>query len=275
MNWESYMRENQGLTERTIEEYKKDMTDFREWMAGYQTKVADEDINCAIIQGYINACKRGGQAATTIKRKVSSIRNYFGYMKKTGIRKDNPATDIDTPRVRMKLTEVPDMDKVRSYLEEVPKHREDVLLQAITALITTTGVRISEALSISRNDINKNEMSITIHGKGQRERKVYYSASTRDYLNAWCKLHGGNMIFQGWSDRDIRDLMRAKIKTNGRALHPHALRHLFASQAYDNGAELNMVKALLGHADIKSTQRYVHVAPKRAREATMRFAPQI
>ena len=275
IKWVNHLLTTRRLSERTVQEYEKDLNNFRKWMSQYKTKVEDEWISSTMIQGYINELTKRGTQASTIKRIVCSLRSYFTYLVKQGKRPQDPTKGIDTPVLRNKLTEIADINKLRDYLSKPAAHKEDYLLQAITSLLTTTGLRISEALSITREDINKEDRSIKIHGKGQRERYVYYDETTRNKLNAWVKVRNDGEIFQGWTDRDIRDLMKAKLPKSERAIHPHTLRHTFATEVYNKGCDLETLKAMLGHAQSKTTERYVHVAKERAQSEWEKYRVQL
>lgn len=275
IKWVNHLLTTRRLSERTVQEYEKDLNNFRKWMSQYKTKVEDEWISSTMIQGYINELTKRGTQASTIKRIVCSLRSYFTYLVKQGKRPQDPTKGIDTPVLRNKLTEIADINKLRDYLSKPAAHKEDYLLQAITSLLTTTGLRISEALSITREDINKEDRSIKIHGKGQRERYVYYDETTRKKLNAWVKVRNDGEIFQGWTDRDIRDLMKAKLPKSERAIHPHTLRHTFATEVYNKGCDLETLKAMLGHAQSKTTERYVHVAKERAQSEWEKYRVQL
>lgn len=275
IKWVNHLLTTRRLSERTVQEYEKDLNNFRKWMSQYKTKVDDEWISSTMIQGYINELTKRGTQAATIKRIVCSLRSYFEYLVKQGLRPQDPTKGIDTPVLRNKLTEIADINKLRDYLSKPAAHKEDYLLQAITSLLTTTGLRISEALSITREDINKEDRSIKIHGKGQRERYVYYDETTRNKLNAWVKVRNDGEIFQGWTDRDIRDLMKAKLPKSERAIHPHTLRHTFATEVYNKGCDLETLKAMLGHAQSKTTERYVHVAKERAQSEWEKYRVQL
>lgn len=274
MKWQEYLQINRRMSERTQWEYSKDLEDFDRWMNTAETKVDDKDIDTRIVELYIAMMSQRNLATSTIKRRVSALRSYFAYLQRIGIRNDNPALSVETPRLTLKLVKPCRLETLTAYLKKPAITEADKMLHAVTALIVSSGLRISECLNIDLKDVNAREKSIKIAGKGARERIVYYNETARQHLNRYAAGKTGR-IFADWSDRDVRDLMQAEMRENGHGIHPHQLRHAYATELLNNGADLMTIKTLLGHQQIGTTARYMHVATARTRQEYEKYSPRI
>lgn len=270
----AYQKTNRGLSETTLKEYFKDLKEFSKWLdesnSGKSVTTATQHETTA----YVTAMAERGLKPTTIRRRMSAIRTFSRWLMMSEFRTDDYARYTQTPKVREQLPKLADVDMVRHYLEAPCLHAEEKILKAITALILTTGLRISEALSIDTKDIDKEHHTIKVTGKGGKERIVSYTEETGSYLNKMLGKRRG-VIFAGWSALDIRTLMAHYIRKDGRGIHPHQLRHTFASIMVEGGCELPTLARILGHNDITTTQRYIHVSDRSAKQAVLQFAPSL
>lgn len=272
--WQNHLIVSRRMSERTSSEYLKDVQEFEKWKRQYITKVALKDTSREMIIGYVAAMGARNLSTATIKRRVSSLSSLFAYMMQVGVMENNPTTGIELPRLQQRLPRPAQLATIQKYLQTPCESDGDKMLHAVVALMTCTGIRISECLSIDTHDVKPQEMAILIHGKGAKERYVYYDQSTREHLNNFSKGKKGR-IFEGWSDRDVRDLMQYYIREDGRGIHPHQLRHTFATECLNNGADLPTIAALLGHAHTTTTERYTHIAHARQKAVAQQYRPTL
>lgn len=270
----NYQRDVKGLQRSTLIEYTKSLTDFQTWFLDNIPGCRWNNVTLTVVNGYVADLSQRKIEPATIRARVSAIRTYSKWQYMTQQRTEDWARYAQTPKLRQKTMQIADLDVVRAYLQAVPTDADDRRLKAITALMLTTGLRISEALAVKTSDIDKAKKRIHIVGKGLKERYVYYQADTAAYLNKMLGRCSG-LLFDGWTARDCRESMYQHMRAQGRGYHPHMLRHLFATTMIDEGVDLHTLADLLGHTTIKTTEKYLHTSSTRASQATAQGAPRL
>ena len=225
--------------------------------------------------------ERGRYAPRTVARKISCVRQFYLFQLREGVRHDNPATRLEAPRLNKTLprflseSEVSDLLDACSVPEGVSNTqlRRRLVARAALELLYTSGLRISELLTLPREALGKGDHMIVVRGKGGRQRLVPLSESAREAVKSLLQKQKNEAsrspyLFPGRVptkpmtrqafDRILRDVaLRAGIDPI--RLSPHVLRHSFATHLLAHGADLRALQVLLGHADIATTQIYTHV----------------
>lgn len=269
-----------GAAANTIAAYKRDLEEFFAMMSARGRRpasVATEDI-----RHYVTRLADAGFAATTAARRLSAIRQYFGFLFAEGARPDDPTAMVDGPRLGRPLPKVLDEAEVEMLIaaaKELPGS-EGTRLTAMIELLYASGLRVSELVTLPLAAVARNPDVIVVRGKGGRERMVPLTRPARRALQAYCDIRDefvpagvrSPWLFpsSGKEGHLTRQRFGQMLKSladacgiDRRKLSPHVLRHAFASHLLANGADLRSVQQMLGHADISTTQIYTHVLDER------------
>lgn len=266
----SQLHERQ-LSANTVNAYARDLTVLESWR---KDKNFDEwqQFSPADIRDIAATAFRRGQSPSSIQRLLSSIRNFFKYLIREGLLENNPAQDISAPKKSRRLPRVLDIDEI-SHLLNIPG--DDALAKrdrAILELFYSSGLRLSELTGLNLHDLDLAEGSARVIGKGNKQREVPVGKMARQALSEWLKVRGEllkgdtSAIFisklgKRLSVRSIQSRIDHWSKQLGlhQHVHPHMLRHSFASHMLESSGDLRAVQELLGHADISTTQIYTHL----------------
>lgn len=216
---------------------------------------------------------QSGIAGRTVAKDIAALRSFFRFLCVTGVRTDDPVSLLENPSRGMHLPQVLSPDQVETLLAAIETDSaEGVRDRALFELVYSCGLRISEAVSLSVNDVRFDEKIVIVYGKGGKERMVPFGP----YSDRWLKRYvaearpklsshlSGNVLFLGRKGKPLTrktawDRFHALTLRTGIASKIHTLRHSFATHLLAGGADLRSVQELLGHADISTTQIYTHV----------------
>ena len=211
-----------------------------------------------------------GLSPRTLQRLLSSARSFFAYLEKQGLIQANPAANVRSPKIRGKLPGALDADKTAKLFDLAAKTPLDKRDLAMAELFYGSGLRLSELVAVDLGDLDLDAGFVTVIGKGSKTRQAplgsHCIAAIRAYLAARGPLPPGAPLFAGRGGRRIaRRTVQQRLKRMGALqlgsseLHPHMLRHSFASHLLESSGDLRAVQELLGHADISTTQIYTHL----------------
>jgi len=252
--------------------YLSDLRQLAAWLleSGKSLDTADRDD----LRGFL-AARFGANQPATLARKQASLRAYYEHRVRMGHLADSPARRLISPRRRRTLPNVVSVDDVFALLD-TPNARTAAGLRDRCALelLYGAGLRVSELVGLDLPDLIDGATAVRVRGKGGKERVVPLVAKARAALQAWLarreELGSGPALFLNrrggrLTTRSVaRHLARyALICGTQRHVHPHALRHSFATHLLDMGADLRGIQELLGHASLSTTQRYTHVSSER------------
>jgi len=276
------MTAERGVAPNTIEAYRRDLSEFFAIMSGrgrHETSVTTDDI-----RHYVTRLAEAGFAASTAARRLSAVRQYFGFLFAEGIRPDDPTALVDSPRLGRPLPKIlseEEVDTMIAAAQEMPGP-EGLRLTALLELLYATGLRVSELVTLPLAAALRDPEVIVVRGKGGRERMVPLTDSARDAVSEYCEVRDyfapigdrGTWLFpsRGKEGHLTRQRFGQMLKEladecglERRKVSPHVLRHAFASHLLAHGADLRSVQQMLGHADISTTQIYTHVLDARLR----------
>lgn len=250
----NYLNHAKGASPLTCLAYKKDLHAFAIWAKAQDNNITWRTVTKGFIEAYRNQLEADGKSIATVKRHISCLRGFYRWMQAAMGEKENPAKYVETPKAKKLLPETLSKADILTAIGKTDKRTK-----ALITLLYETGVRISEALNITTGDVNKQDCSIRIYGKGAKERIVYYGKATRNALNEYAKGRKG-FVFVGLTQREARKNIAAAFSNSEAKASPHRLRHSFATSMVANGADLNTVRLLLGHENLNTTQVYLHTA---------------
>lgn len=246
----NYLQHNKGYSVQTCTEYRKDLEKFVQWLRGSTQIERWGMVTKDVIDSWVWDMSVNDLAPCTIKRRVSALRGLYQYAWVKGLCTDNPAKYVSTPKKGHRLPKTADVDKLWQAIRNVGTDGETKLALAIMA---ETGVRLGELLEMRVNDVNLGERSITVRGKGNKERKVYYGDMTAELIGR-CVVIGGGFLISS-SARELRYKVHAATGAS-----PHNIRHTWATVMLNNGCPLESISKLMGHASVKTTEIYAEVA---------------
>jgi integrase/recombinase XerC len=258
--------------------YRRDVTQFIEYLEAEDLL----DLDTKIGFSYISALYETGLAQSSVSRKVSSLRSFMRFIQLNYGAKNNPFINIRIKRTSSKLPSFLMFSEVEQLLGSFDQSDLGFRNRVLVELMYACGLRVSEASGLRMRDINFDDRSILVMGKGSKERYLFYYESLSPLLAQYIEtirpnfLKGSttdylflNRSGKPLSDRGIQHIFkvageRAGLRTH---LHPHMLRHSFATHLLDNGANLRVVQMLLGHESISTTQIYTHVSTETLRKS--------
>ena len=269
---------------RTMDAYRRDLASFAATLDGTVSTAS-----AAQIEAWLAAMRADGRAASTIARRLAAVRSYFRHLTLVGARQDNPAAGITGPRrprtVPRTLSPAEAERLVQAASGTTPRAMRD---QALVELLYGAGLRVSEAVGLVKAAVDLEGRVVRVVGKGGKERLVplgrpaaeavrRYLALGRPHLDhrhrpdLFLNARGGALTRSG-AFLILRRLADRAGLEPGR-VHPHLLRHSFATHLLEGGADLRSVQEMLGHADVSTTERYTHVSDRHRREAYFRAHP--
>ncbi len=272
------------LAPHTVEAYRRDLTALAAWLKHSPSTAATEELECHLAE-----LRAQGLAASTIARRTAALRSFFRHQVLLGARRDNPAAELELPRRRRTLPRTLSPGEAERLVEAAagttPRSLRD---RALVELLYGAGLRISEALGLDRAGVDLESRLVRCVGKGGKERIVpigreavealrRYLARGRPYLDRrhrpelFLNARGGPLTRAG-AFLILRTLA-AKAGLEPERIHPHLLRHSFATHLLEGGADLRSVQEMLGHADLATTELYTHVTDRRRRELYYRAHP--
>jgi integrase/recombinase XerD len=269
---------------RTVEAYRRDLGAFADWLGRPPATVTTEEL-----ERYLAELRAAGLAGTTIARRVAALRSFFRHQQLLGARTDNPAAELDLPRRRRKLPRTLSPGEAERLVEAAngvtPRDLRD---RALVELLYGAGLRVSEAVGLDKASVDLDARLVRAVGKGNKERVVpigrqaaeavrRYLARGRPYLDKrhrpelFLNARGGPLTRAG-AFLILRTLA-GKAGLEPERVHPHLLRHSFATHLLEGGADLRSVQEMLGHADLATTELYTHVSDRRRRELYFQAHP--
>ena len=286
-----------GASPHTVAAYRNDLTQLTEHVAGAHVdgrRVFDwAQIDRTLLGNYVASLYDRGYSATTVARKVASIKSFFGYLAEEGQVTDDPTEQLASPHIGRSLPKFLSVDEVHRLLDEpgrVPTP-DGVRDAAMLELLYASGLRVSEMMNLNLRDVNIAEGYVRCLGKGSKERVVplHHKAITAvgDYVQQarpkllqpgqyeeaalFLNRRGERLTRQGFWLILKGYALKAGITS---AITPHTLRHSFATHLLEGGASLRNVQELLGHASIATTQVYTHLTTDRIRQEYERAHPR-
>ena len=284
------MAAERGASQHTLDAYRRDLADYAAFLKrrerGAANAVTDD------IRAYLASLSARGMAASTMARRLSAIRQLHRFLFLEGVRTDDPTTHVDGPKLPRPLPKLLEEAEVLALIEAARARTgpEAVRLTALLELLYATGLRVTELASLPLSGLASDRGAITVRGKGGKERMVPIGSRAQEALAAWLLVRPGfardpsrlRWLFPSRSRNGhvtrqrVAQLLKELAVEAGldpARISPHVLRHAFASHLLAHGADLRAVQAMLGHADIATTQIYTHVQTERLATVVARHHP--
>lgn len=267
----NHLRHERRLSPHTLTNYQRDLMRFISW-SQERGLSAWREINPHLVRSYVAVRHRSGMAGKSLQRELSSLRSLFNYLLREGEVTNNPAQGVRAPKVVRKLPDTLDADQLGHLLDQVPDTPLEVRDWAIMELFYSSGLRLAELVALDLGDIDLDDATLEVTGKGAKTRRAPIGRKAQQALRVWLKTRTElaapleQALFVSQRGRRIspravqQRIQRRGVEGSGRSdVHPHMLRHSFASHLLESSGDLRAVQELLGHADISTTQIYTHL----------------
>lgn len=288
-----------GVSKATYDAYRRDTLDYLLYLK--KNNINYTQISIKELDSYFNYLKKNDISARAISRKISTLRGYYNFLISEKIIKENPVLFIAKPQFSSKLPNYLDAQEFETLVSSIIEGTslEDIRLKAMILLTYSTGLRVSELVSIrlSQLDLNIHTLKfksneLIVRGKGNKERIVILSKKSIEYIQNYLQIRE-NYINKS-NDKSLSYLFPSKSKEGHMTrqnfgnilknvalksgldpskISPHVLRHSFATKLLDSGADLRSVQELLGHSDIMTTQIYTHIKDSKLRKIITEIHP--
>ena len=273
-NFLQYCRFEKTLTNQTIQDYKEDFLQFQRY---YPHKKELTDLNKNDLNDFSYDQALNGLSPATIARRIATIKNFYMFLESDNLAKSIISEEITIPKKDKTLPQVLSEEEINQLLNAPDLTSEKGIRDyAVLEILYSCGLRVSEATNLQINQINEQEEIINILGKGKKERIVPIRKSAlkavKTHINEVRNKHlviDKKAVFIGKNGKRMSRqalynivVNNAKLAGIQKEIHPHTLRHSFATHLLDNGADLRVVQELLGHTNIGTTQIYTHVTTK-------------
>lgn len=266
------------LAPRTVEAYRRDLTALAVWLRHSPATATREEL-----ERYLAELRAEGLAASTIARRLAAVRAFFRHRVLVGAAAENPAADVALPRRARRLPRTLSPGEAERLVEAASGTKpRDLRDRALVELLYGAGLRVSEAVGLERGGVDLDERLVRSIGKGGKERIVPLGRSAAEALRRYLsrgrpfldRRHRPDLFLNAQGGALTRAgaflilrRLAAKAGLEPGRVHPHLLRHSFATHLLEGGADLRSVQEMLGHADLATTELYTHVTDRRRREA--------
>lgn len=298
-----YLRAVRNASPLTTSGYRTDLGQFVEYLSPPGTEpLALSQIDHRVIREFLGHLHDRKVQKATAARKLSSIRSFFKFCGREGLVRDNPARLVSTPKLPKRLPSVLSAEEMNAFLDVVAKAKSErpragraartdvevgLLLsrdRAILELLYASGLRVSELTGLNLADMDRKEQMLRVIGKGNKERIVPYGSKAEEALEKYWPIRSellrkagkrgvAEAVFLNYAGgrltrRSVARIVKRYVRLVNLNwdLHPHSLRHAFATHLLSDGADLRAIQELLGHASLSTTQRYTHASIRQLME---------
>ena len=308
----AYLRAVRNASPSTLRSYQLDLEQFLGYLAPPGAKsVALEHVDHRLIREFLGHLHHRGLQKSSIARKLASLRSFFKYCVREGVLAQSPARLVSTPKLPKRIPSIPSTEEMGVFLDQLtsageaavplrprpgaPKDESRLLVKrdrAILELLYSSGLRVSELTGLNVGDIDRKGMMLRVLGKGNKERIVPFGSKAEQALDAYWPVRA-DLLYRGRGRTDPEAVIlnfagrRLNQRTVGRIvkkyvrlininwdLHPHSLRHAFATHLLADGADLRAIQELLGHASLSTTQKYTHATIRQLMEVYDKAHPR-
>ena len=280
VSFEKYLRYERRYSDHTVRSYTNDLEQFSVYLTAQLGMTDEIGLKHFHVRSWIVHLMQDNYTAKTVNRKISTLKSYFKYLKKSGHIKSNPTAKVIAPKIAKRLPVVVREERIEDLLDrEIDQNDfESVRNQLVIDLLYTTGIRRSELINLKESDINYSLRHIKVLGKGNKERIIPISHKLIESIKLYLELKESEQLNESKFlittskgkksyPKLIYNIVHAQLSTVStvKKRSPHILRHSFATHLANQGAELNAIKEIMGHANLSATEIYMHNSIDRLR----------
>ncbi len=266
-----YLKNERRYSSHTVNNYRRDLQRLAEYCVSHQISHWRE-LQTPLLRSFISLLHRRGLSGKSIHRLLSAVRSFYRFLMREELANHNPALGLSAPKTQKKLPKVLSVDQISRLLDIDSKDPLDIRDCAMMELLYSSGLRLSELTALDLNDVSYTDKLIQVIGKGAKTRTLPVGRYALDALRRWLKVRdqlaktGELALFisqsgKRLSARSVQLRVEKWAQRQGvtQAVHPHMLRHSFASHLLESSGDLRAVQELLGHASLSTTQIYTHL----------------
>lgn len=270
-----YLEVEKGLANNTLDAYRRDLSAFLDFCSSLGAEELPQ-IQRTHLNSYILELREKKYSATSVMRKIASLRGFFKWICASEICTQNPTLTLEQPKIPRKLPKIMTVNEIENILREDLTKTQRLIIE----LLYGCGLRVSELVNLKINSIDLSANYLKCSGKGSKERLVPLGGKAKSALNEYFvqrdflvkknNLDTKTLLISDdgrfLTRQDIYNFIHEQGKKIHKNISPHTLRHSFATHLLENGADLRIVQELLGHSDVSTTQLYTHISKKRLKE---------
>lgn len=270
-------------TTNTRDAYCSDVQGFVAWARREQV-AAPGEVMRSVVRAWLLELEIRRYAPASVRRKVAALRHYFAWLERRGLAQENPFSRVRPARGPQRLPRVPDVVDLATQLDQLDTSTaRGALTSALVELLYASGARVSEICGLDLEDLELDRAAVKIWGKGAKQRWTLLTptavSALREYLDRWRPerarpVSPPAVFLDRTGQRLTPRSVRRMLEQLDPPLRPHQLRHAFATHLLEGGADIRVLQELLGHEDLETTGRYLHVTNRRLREVHARTHPR-
>ncbi|WP_297092459.1 tyrosine-type recombinase/integrase [uncultured Draconibacterium sp.] len=285
----NFLKYEKRYSTHTVTAYKKDLDRFVEFCTKMVGDFIVKDVDLKLMRSWVVHLMEQGNSPRSVSRKVSAVKSFYNYLLREQVVDSNPALNVPLPKVRKKLPNFVEETKLHHLLDDnlFEQDFRGIRDKLILSLFYGTGMRLAELIQLKDRDFNTSEYLIRVLGKRNKERIVPYPREINKLLEDYVKIRNkelgnpegvllvtekGKPVYEKLVYRVVKNNL-AKV-TSLEKKSPHVLRHTYATHLLNNGADLNAVKELLGHANLAATQVYTHTTFEKLQQSYKQAHPR-
>ena len=266
-----HLAHERRFSDHTLTSYGRDLTGFRSWLEDRE-RGPWERLDQQTVRDYVAWRHRGGASGRTLQRELSALRSFYRYLLREKLANHNPALGVRAPKTARELPATLEVDQLCGLLDK--PHADPLALRdkAMIELFYSSGLRLAELVAVDVRDVGADDAILEVTGKGNKTRRIPVGSKAVEAIGRWLQVRGNyaeadqNALFVSRRGnrihpRTVQQRLQRWALTQGatRDVHPHLLRHSFASHLLESSGDLRAVQELLGHTDIGTTQIYTHL----------------
>ena len=287
----THLKIERNYSDKTIDSYKRDVEKFLDFLL--EENVLMNEVDIIVIRNFLTEELNSGVSKRSCKRRLSSIRHFYKFLYENKYVDDNPFVYIGAPKTETKYPHALYKEQVREILDENKKRVDEYAYrdQAILSTLYFTGIRASELVSLTIQSVSLTQRYLRVIGKGNKERIVPFTLECKKDIETYLNKSRGILLARSNKETSVLFLNSRgePLTTRGLeyildqieektgtfvGLHPHLLRHSFATHLLENGADLRVIQELLGHTSLNATQVYTHVTEEAMKSEYMSSHPR-
>lgn len=287
----THLKNERNYSEKTIDSYRRDIEKFLDFLL--QEDVLMDEVDIIVIRNFLTDELNAGVSKRSCKRRLSSLKHFYKFLVDRGYVKENPFIFISSPKTDKKYPRALYKEQVREILDENAKRTDELMLrdQAILSTLYYAGIRASELVSLLVQSISLPQRYLRVVGKGNKERIVPFTDECKKDIEKYLKKLRPALLSKSsvetaylflnnrgkpLTTRGLEYILDSIEEKTGTfvGLHPHILRHSFATHLLENGADIRIIQELLGHESINATQVYTHVTEEAMKKEYLSSHPR-